>query len=247
MFFICSTDENSDKLIMQFNNVGDEVKKFIVARINIINSQLKILLKTINDYDYVVITSSTLINHLSAAISMAYKPIFITVGETSANKINHISSQILIYPTQSSGVQALCHQRLFNIDFLNKKILILEGNEPNEYIKSFLTYSYCDISCINIYKVSYDISGYKKYMVEYICGTNIEGIIITSSGLVEKLFTIPKINSEHDKLIQTNFFTIHNNIKDKLISYGVKNVFVTKEAQIEQLLSLTRHSALYNN
>ena len=239
MYLICSTEENSNIIIEQLKIIGIEAKKLIIMKFNIFEDQLKLIFDTINSYHYVLISSSTIIKYLTSIIKISQNPIFLTVGKTSADKILNINHQIVIYPNISSGIQALCEEKLVNIDFLNKKLLIIEGSKSNIYIKEFLSSIQMYISFISVYKTIYyeENIPFLNYKFK---GVFPRGIVITSSSLVDWLFTESKINIDKNKLTDINFYTIHNNIRDKLASYGVKNIFVTKDSQINQISELIK-------
>ncbi len=238
MYLICSTEENSNIIIEQFKNIGIEAKKLIIVKFIVFDNRLKLILETINSYDYILITSSTIIKYLSSVIKISQNPIFLTVGKTSADKILNINPQIVIYPNINSGIHSLCEEKLLNVDFFNKRLLIIEGSTSNNYIKQFLKYIPMDISSVIVYQTIYE--EINKNFINYKFDDASNGIIVTSGGLVDWLFTKTKINFDKNKLINTNFYTIHKNISDKLINYGVKNVFVTKDSQVNQIVDLIK-------
>ena len=206
---------------------------------------LQFLNANINSFDYVIIPSPLAIDYASEAISIATHPKFVVVGNASKTKITKYTRQSIICPDRSSGGAALFTEKLAYIDWSGKKVLLVKGlGGSRELIKKMQQHN-IEFTTINIYRrlsLRLPDEFFKKILLE----KYLQGIIITSSILVEYLFKEAHLAQCSDVLKRIPFITIHTRIKNKLLQYGVKNIYVTANAnknEIAQIINLIKKSS----
>ncbi|HMT03255.1 MAG TPA: uroporphyrinogen-III synthase [Burkholderiales bacterium] len=239
MYLVISPDGQLDQLINYLQK--DKIKAIPIPLMNFIINQknIKQLKDIINDFEYVIFNSPTAIHICSDVIKNATYPTFLTVGEASAIRLKGLTTLPIIYPLRNSGADNLFEEKLKYLDFKNKKILIVKGVGGSNTLKKKLSLIKANWQEIDIYirnKKYIDVSFIKKSLTS----KELQGIIITSSILVEWLFSNAKEHDYLDILLNKQFFTIHNNIAEKLLNYGVSKVFISNKADQYSLVNLVK-------
>ena len=197
------------------------------------DSELTKLAKTINDYDYAIITSAYAIKLADGTIKNATNSVFITSGQETATKLTDLAiNSTVLFPLQNSGSQAIIAEILPDLDLANKKILIVRGELANTDINNYLSGIegvICDEIIVYHQKLLSLDTAYLKKLLE---DPKLQGIIITSSQLVNHLFHEAKKNDYLSLLQQQKFITLHPNIRDVLVQNNVTHVYLTKQASL---------------
>ena len=195
--------------------------------------------QNLNQFDYVIIPSPTVIDYLKDVIKLAQKPTFITVGPASATKLSKLTDKEVIYPTLGAGGAALFNEKLLNLDLQNKMVLVIKGEGGSEQLFLNMAGHSIKWTAIDIYKrIKHPIDSdeFKKMLLI----DGVKGIIITSSSLVEWLFEQAKISNCLELLKNCLFLTMHSRIEKKLIEFGAFKVLLSERTDRKSIIELIK-------
>lgn len=236
MYILC-TPQNQ---MVEMLKLLDEIEIIPLALVNLEFSidKIKYIEQNIDNFDYVILSSPTTIEHLSHAISLAANTSFITVGEQSANKIKQLTTNKVIYPDNGSGRDILFTEKIPAIDFSEKNVLLVKGESSDGY--SEIIEKYPKWQVLDIYKKVNLASENKELLKKLLTNIAVKGIIITTSILVDELFKLIESLQCQLLLLNIRFIVIHPKIGKKLEQYGIQNIYITNSSNKNEILSLVR-------
>lgn len=240
MFLICCPSIHSQSMIdglASIHTTGIEIPlmDFIFDEKN-----LNFLIDNINQFDYVIIPSPAVIDYVKKAIAVAYRPTFITVGKASGARIAKITHKDVIYPELGAGGQALFNEKLQTLDLPNKMVLVVKGEGGNEELYIQMAKHNIKWTTIDIYKrVMLELE--PDYLKKMLLIEGLQGIIITTSVLVEWLFHQALKSNCIELLKNCLFITLHTNVEKKLIEFGALKVLVTDRTERNAIVELIRN------
>jgi uroporphyrinogen-III synthase len=195
--------------------------------------------QNLNQFDYVIIPSPTVIDYLKDIIGLANRPTFITVGRASAAKISKLTHKEVIYPSLGAGGLALFNEKLSELDLPSKMVLVIKGDGGNDALYLHMAKHNIKWTTIDIYKrIMLELE--PDYLKKMLLIDGLQGIIITSSGLVDWLFEQASKANCVELLKNCLFLTIHTQIEKKLISLGALKVLVTERTERNSIIELIR-------
>lgn len=241
MYIVCAPKMQVNGIIALLDKVAIKSYALPLIDFEFAPEKLKYLEENINSFDYVMLSSPSVINISKDIIAKAVKTKFITVGARSANEISKYTMSEVIYPENSSGRDAVLEGRLKFLDFTNKKVLIVKGDSNVGSDYSNITKAYPTWSKIELYhRISLNIN--EDELSVLLGSATIKGIIITTSNLVANLFDLCTKIGCREFLQKELFIVIHPQIAEKLRDLGITNIRVTKSANKEDLVNLIKSS-----
>lgn len=237
MYIVCSPQQQIKSIIDLLDKQNISSYPLPLVDFHFDPGKFKYLNDNINNFDYVMLSSPSVIYAIQDIIKKSLNTKFITVGAKSALAIKNYTDNEIIYPNNISGREELLVNELPKINFNYKKVLIIKGENSikdsyNSYVSTYPDWQIIDIySRITLHTNEEDLKNLLK-------SDQVQGIIITTSSLVDDLFALAKrINCE--KLIQKKLFmTIHPKIAKKLYTFGVTRVLLTKTVNKEEIVHL---------
>jgi uroporphyrinogen-III synthase len=222
-------------------------------RIN--NESLQYVADNISDFDVIIFTSPKSINACAAIIANMYKtayPMFYVMGEASAGILRDMivntmtaPSIVINYPKLTTGSSGLVEEVFTLTDFSNKRVLLVKGSCGNIMLEKWLSTNNVDYVAIDVYdhvKIAISKDKFLSIFVNRVIPrvTQKQNIVITSGLLVDYLFELALKYDILSLLIQQRFLTIHAQIADKLVNYGVSrdNIVITLTTNKSDLLTL---------
>jgi uroporphyrinogen-III synthase len=195
---------------------------------------------TLDDYDFVFLISPTIIDYLRNAILAARKTNFIVPGVASKERLAQLTKLPIIAPVHSSGFEALKAEYLTTLmpTLANSRVLLVHGDELNKEVVEFFAMACKVHSAICLYQrqKKQHVPG---YLSNILTTQSIDGIIVTSSLLVEWLVEEAKEDSCWELLRKLPFITIHKKIAHKLVEAHVCGaITVTDSSQYLALVDL---------
>ncbi len=239
MYLVCTPNDGQQQFVDYLNSHQIKSYPLPLMDFDINHENLKVLANKINDFDYVMFISPNAIKFCADIIKEATHPIFLVVGVASARKLKLLTKLPIIYPTKASGASSLFEEKLKHLSLKNKKVLIVKGVGGNQILSKRFNLIDVNWQEIDIYtrnKIHINVPFIKKSLTT----KGFQGIIITSSILVEWLFIHAKKHKYFDILVQQPFFTIHDNIAKKLTTYGVNKVFTSAKTDQYSLVNLIK-------
>ena len=239
MYIVCAPKSQIAEMEVLLQNVDTYPLPLIDFEFDL--EKLDYIAKNINNFDYVMLSSPSGIDKLGSVLAQAQLTTFLTVGSESAKRLRQYTNNEIIYPQFSSGQSALLKENLANINFVNKNVLVIKGNNDKLYEKLFIAYP--NWKRLSLYKsVSLKIDGiWLKKAFEL---GKVQGMIVTSSTLVEELFKVVKLINCLDMVKKINFITIHPKIKKTLQAYGVQNILVTQRANKKDIVNIINNRCI---
>ena len=241
MYLVCCPNMQIEPLLNDLSKIDVIGLPLRLMDLEFDMGSIKFLEDNINRFDYVVIMSPAVIDVIKHIIMKATLPKFITVGITSATKIKKITTQEVIYPIEESGNEALFNEQMINLDLPNKKIMIIKGDGGSSEFYTQMNKYNIKWTNLEIYRrVLLDIE--PNYFKKTLLVNNIEGIIITTSTLVEWLFIQAKRALCLNLLKECLFITLHQQIEKKLFEFGASRVLVTPIADRNAIIKLIKNN-----
>ncbi|MCX8514824.1 MAG: hypothetical protein RL017_84 [Pseudomonadota bacterium] len=228
MYIVCCPKDNAHEIISGLNQQQITTYFLDLLDIEYFETNFKLLELSIKRFDYIIFSSALVIEHAKDIIRNTPCATFITVGSASAQRIKKYTTNKVIYPAIGSGAKALIDSKLNTIDFSNKNILMIKGEGGNDYLDNYFKNNNAVYVIIEVYKRIYKQLSTLEFK-KIILLSQLQGIIITSSGLVDWLFQQAQINNAIEWLKQQNFITLHDDIKNQLNGFGVNSVVVLDE------------------
>jgi uroporphyrinogen-III synthase len=228
MYLVCCPKDNAHEIINVLQQQNIATCFLDLLDIEYFETNFKLLEQSINRFEYIVFSSALAIEHAKDIIHNTVHATFITVGSASARRIKKYTNNQVIYPTQTSGAKALIETQLKYIDFSNKNILMIKGEGGNDELDNYFKTINVIYVIIEVYKRVYKHIAaleFKKIILQ----PQLQGIIITSSGLVDWLFHQAQLNNCLDWLKKLTFYTLHEDIKKQLHDFGVIDVVLINE------------------
>ena len=202
-------------------------------------TNLSFLEQNINQFDYIIIPSPAVIDYVQDAIKSAFKPTFITVGKASGAKIGKLTHRDVLFPTMGAGGMALFNEKIQQLDLQNKMVLVVKGEGGNEDLYAQMAKHNIKWTTLDIYKrVMHELE--PDYLKKMLIIEGLQGIIITTSILVEWLFEQAEKSNCVDLLKSCLFITIHPQIEKKLIEFGALKILVTPRTERSAVIELIR-------
>ncbi len=240
MFLICCPNKYALQITKGLDEI--DIKSFVLPTMDYIydKNALSQVSKSINEFDIVIIPSGIIIDYAKDVIKSAVKPVFMTVGKQSAKKLESITKQQIIYPETNSGGFALFEEKIESYDNLyNKKILVLKGEGGSKELYCAMHDFGLKFTMIDLYKRHLNKLP-ANYLKKILMTEGLQGIILTTSILVDWLFTEAKQANCVELLKNILFITIHPRIEQKLKNYGVNTVQVTAHVDRMDVVGLIR-------
>ena len=239
MYLVCCPNHHIDSMIERLASIHITGIGLNLMDIEFDGNNLVFVEQNLNQFDYVIIPSSTVIDYLKKVIPLAKRPTFITVGPASASKLSKLTKKDVIYPTLGAGGAALFNEKLKDLDLQNKMVLVIKGEGGSEDL--FLNMAQHNIkwTTIDIYKrikLPINPDDFKKMLII----DGLKGIIITSTSLVEWLFEQAKNANSVELLKNCLFLTIHSKIEKKLIELGAFKVLLTDRTDRNSIIELIK-------
>ena len=239
MYLVCCPNLHMQSMIDGLASIHVNGIELNIMDIEFDNHNQIFVQQNLNQFDYVIIPSPTVIDYLREVIKLAKKPTFITVGPASASKLSKLTDKEVIYPTLGAGGAALFNEKLLDLGLQNKMVLVIKGDGGSEQL--FLNMARHNIkwTTIDIYKRikrHIDPDDFKKMLLI----DGIKGIVVTSSGLVEWLFEQAKISNCLELLRNCLFLTMHSRIEQKLIQSGAFKVLLSERTDRKSIIELIK-------
>ena len=265
--FCCTTEPKDDDLYIKILNSHVPIDKMPLFDLSINYNKLQLIINHIHEFNVTIFTSPKsirayhqVLSKLSNLRNVISRNMFYVMGESSAIELRSIlykliednrsiginvdisadiSTDINIeYPKYITGASGLIEEILSQIDFTNKRVLLLKGSYGNIMLESWLKDKQINYTAINVYNhVKVLIS---KVAFLKILNNELQGIIITSGLMVDYLFELALHYNMRNYLIVQNFLTIHSKIADKLVALGVArdHIKITNTTNKNDLLAL---------
>lgn len=240
MYLICCPSTQSDSLaeLLSANQlIGMPI---VLMDFTVDNLQVAWLEEHINDYDYVILVSPTIIEFNKRAIQLATKPTFLTVGVASALKLKELTKQEVLYPEDGSGGMALFTEKMQQLNLVKSRVLIVKGDSGNDSIQKQLELRMVNWQSIAVYK-RVEVKLERDYLKKVLISGPWQGIIITSTILVTWLFEQADADDCSNLLKMQTFITIHPQISEALRKLGVEKVSTTKSSEKKSIIELIRN------
>lgn len=239
MFLICCPNNQVPALVNGLATLGISSLGVPALDYAYNAASLEVLDGIINQFDFIIVPSGAVIDYAKIQIMNSIKPIFMTVGKSSAAKLQQLTQQKVIYPQLNSGGEALFEEQIRYLDLLDKKILVIKGEGGSEVLYSKMASCNIKWTTIDVYKrVFYDLEPDRLKKLLIIDG--LQGIITTTSVLVEWLFKQARRANCVELLKNILFITLHPKIEQKLKDNGIKRVLVTPNADRTAVIELIR-------
>lgn len=237
MYIVCAPKQQVNEIITLLDKIA--IKSYVLPLIDFVFDleKLKYFEDNVNSFDYVMISSPSVIQATKEIIPQAINTKFITVGAKSAEEIRKYTENEIIYPEHSSGRKALLNEKLKILDFTEKKVLIIKGESNSKRDYSNITKLYPNRLELELYqRISLKINEAElKKLLDSGC---VQGIIITTSSLVADLFALGTKICCSGLLQKELFIVLHPQIMKKLHEFGASKVLVTKSANKEEITAL---------
>jgi len=196
--------------------------------------------ENINNYKYIMLNSPTVIDFSVKAIIKATCPTFLTVGKSSADQLKELTKQEVFYPKHSVGELALFNEIMQNLDLLNNEILIVKGNLGNDTVRLELEQRDSKWKVLEIYK-RIQIKQLPGHLKKTLNSGRWQGIIVTSSLLVDWLFAHAAVDGCVELLKASTFIVIHKRIAENLMKLGASRVLITQDTSRKSIIELIRN------
>lgn len=234
------------------NQIPEMSQKFQLAKINsyplglielvLDEGCFNWLYGNINTFDVVIFVSPSAIDFCSSMFALIKPNIeFLVMGRASAEKLHQLTKNKIRYSNDSSGASSLFFE-IIKPDatlFRSKKILIVQGSGGQDMLNQYLQLEGMHSCVIKLY--THNPARLTPGTLTNLFAKNkFEGVIVTSSLLVNELFKQAKTDKCIEILKKTEFITIHSNIAQKLYEYGVANVLVTPGVKKSDLIGLLK-------
>lgn len=239
MYIVCAPQQQVDEIINLLDEINRESYALPLVDFHFDPDKLKYFAENINNFDYIMLSSPSVIKVSGEIISTAIMTKFITVGIKSADELRKYTANEIIYPKKSSGREALLNECLQSRNFANKKVLIIKGEDGEN--DGYLSFSQVYLSWLKLELYSKIPLGVNvEELKNLLFNSSVQGIILTTSSLVADLFAVAaKINCE--KLLQKKLFIVlHQKIANKLHEYDVSRILLTKSAAKEDIIDVVR-------
>ena len=241
MYLVCCIENQSSHSIEQLQQSGIDSKPLVLMRCVPDVYSLDDMLTKYAAYDYIFLVSPTCIDVCRELITDNHKNItFGVMGEASLKHFQSYNQFAnIISPKNNSGAKALINECLNEINFSNKRSLILQGDDGDESLANYFESNKINYDKLQVYvreKVEPDISNLQALLESDI----LSGIIITSSLLVDRLFEIANKYAFHKYLVQQRFITIHPKIMNRLHLYGVEEIYTTSSTAKQNIIDLIK-------
>ena len=228
MYIVCSSDIASPSMMQTLTANNIDAVSLNLMQITFDEAVLMQLQQNIHTFSHVIIPSPAIIDYVAHIIKSAHNVTFLTVGLSSAEKIQHLTANNVLYPKNSVGGSALFTEVIKTLDLNGANILLLKGQGGNLELEIQLDKSHIPYSLMHIYKSSLQpIDG--VYVKKLLTMNQLQGIIITSSTLARWLFTQVEHINCMQQLQHIVFLTTHAPIKHTLQQLGAKRIVLVED------------------
>ena len=237
MYLIFSSEDSAKYILERSSHLNINMVYIPVLEIVINKSGVTKLINTVNEYDYVILTSAYAIKLADGFIKTVTKPVFITSGQGTATKLIELAiNSTVLYPLKNSGSQAIIEEVLPNLDLAHKKILIVRGELTNSDINKYLD-GVDNLTCDEIIVYQQKLLNLDAtYLKKLLNDRQLQGIIITSSQLTNHLLNQAKQNDYLSLLKPQKFIVLHQNIKHILMQNYITHVNITQDASLAAII-----------
>ena len=230
MYLFCCTHELVDEVLYKAMLESClHVNVLPLLNLDVNHKALDYIKKNFNQFDSIIFTSPKSINTCRLILSNIINTKIYTVGESSAKivynifddlKIDLVNNSIsVIYPKMSSGGEALIKEILSQVNLIDNRVLLVNGNYGNIMLENWLLVNNVNYVCVHVYN-QVKISVTKDKFCD-LFKTKVSGIVVSSSIIVRYLFELAGIYQMLDVLRRQKFITIHKHIAQVLITFGI--------------------------